>query len=139
MKPRLPVSAIWAVVAASLAAAGCGDDAPDLIEEDSLRDCLTQQGMTVEAPDVSSAARLGNVSPDFRIITPDGVGVDVVVQGTAEKAQRTAANIQGALLSFGVEGSEVVTSKNATVIFEDVPSGDSRASVAECLDPGSGS
>lgn len=135
MKPPLPALAL---VAASLAVAplGCGEDQPDLVDEDSLRDCLTEKGVRVEAPDVSSAARLGNVSPDFRVVTEDGVAVEVVVQGTPEKAERTAANIQGALLSFGVEGSEVVTVKNATVIFERPPSSDSRAAVTDCLDLG---
>ena len=133
MKPRLPFRAICAAAVLALAAAGCGEDVPDLIEEDSLRDCLTEAGSKVEAPDVGSAARLGNVSPDFRVMTADGVAVDVVVQGTPEKAERTAANIQGALLSFGVEGSEVVSAQNAVVIFEKEPSSESRAAVADCL------
>ena len=123
------------VLAASVALlAGCGGGGDNLIAENELRDCLTTEGLTVEEPDLGQGAVLGNVSPDFRALTEEGVGLEVVVQGNEKKAERTAADIQGALASFGASGAEVVSERNAIVIFDESPSDGSRAAVEDCLD-----
>ena len=126
-----------AVIAVLLAGAltACGDgDGEDLVEEGSLRDCLAGAGLKVEAPDVAAGARLGNVSPDFRAITTEGDGLDVIVHGTEQKARRSAADIRGALATFGAAGSEVVARRNAVVVFEQAPSGGSSEAVESCLE-----
>jgi hypothetical protein len=134
------IRASFAAIAAgaALALAGCGGgDGEDLIAEDELRTCVGDAGMEIGAPDTASASRLGNVAPDFSATAADGTPIDVVVEGKPEKAERTAANVEGALLSLGVAGSEVVRSKNAIVIFEKPPGEAARAAVADCLGVGS--
>ena len=125
-----------AVVIASLAllAPGCGgDDGEDLTSEDALRDCLTEEGLTVEASDLSSSAGLGNATPDFRVTSSDGEIADVIVEGSEEKADRTAADVQGAKASFGAGQTVVVKEKNAVVVFEDEPPGELRQQVETCV------
>ena len=85
------------IAAAAMLAAGCGgDDGDDLTSEDALRDCLTEEGLTVEASDLSSSASLGNASPDFQVMSGDGEMADVIVEWSDQKAERTAAVVQGA-------------------------------------------
>jgi hypothetical protein len=140
-KRTILIRAAPIVIAASAAlalGAGCGgDDGDDLIAEDELRTCIGDKGMEIGAPDTASASRLGNVAPDFSATAEDGTPIDVVVEGKPEKAERTAANVEGALLSLGVAGSEVVRSKNAIVIFEKPPGEAARTAVAGCLGIGS--
>ena len=129
------------MVAVPLAAAliglgGCGDSGEDLIEESELRDCLAGKELAIEAPDVASSAGLGNVSPDFRAVTAEGVVVDVVVQRSEQKAARTAADIRGALQSFGAASSEVLAQRNAVLVIDGTPSEDSRAALDDCLADG---
>ncbi|HEX2359484.1 MAG TPA: hypothetical protein VHH72_06680 [Solirubrobacterales bacterium] len=115
-------------------AAGCGGgDGEELVEEGPLRDCLTDKGLTIEPPDLSASAGLGSVSLDFRAATPDGTAVDFVVQGTAEKAERSAADIRAARAGFGGVGGEVIASRNAIAVFDAEPSDDARAAVEGCL------
>lgn len=114
--------------------AGCGGgDGEELLDEDGLRDCLAEGGLAVESVGVAASPGLGNVSPDFRVVTAEGVAVDVVVQGTDEKARRSAADIRGALQGFGAVGSEVVAERNALVVFDAAPSDDARRAVEDCL------
>jgi hypothetical protein len=129
MRSVLP--SLAAVLAAVVA--GCGGGGDDLIEEGSLRDCLAEEELSIEVPEIGESAGLGNVSPDFRAVTKDGAGIEVVVQGNEQKAERTAADISGALASFGATGSEVVSERNAIVIFEESPADPLRASVEGCL------
>jgi len=121
-----------AILAAALALSACGNG-EELVEESSLRECLADEGMRVEAPDLASGAALGNVSPDFRVLAGQGTRADVVVQGTEQKAKRSAADIRGALASFGA-GSEVVARRNAIVVYEQAPSETSRAAIEGCLE-----
>ncbi|MBM3666540.1 MAG: hypothetical protein FJW90_03510 [Actinobacteria bacterium] len=123
------------VAAAALLAASCGDDDIDNpTAEDSLRDCLTEQGLTVEASDLGSSAASGNASPDFRVISDDGEIADVIVEGSDEKAERTAADVKGAKQSFGTDQAVVVQEKNVVVVFEDEPAADFRRQVETCVD-----
>jgi hypothetical protein len=111
---------------------GC-DDEEDLLGQSELQDCLGGKGMTIEAPDLATSATLGNVSPDFRAVTEDGAGVNVVVQGSEQKARRAAADIRGSLQTLGAPGSEVLSQQNAIAVFEETPSDASRKAVEECL------
>jgi hypothetical protein len=126
-------SATMATAAALLALAGCGGEEDDLLDEAGLRGCLAEQGLTIQPPDPGSSAGLGSVSPDFRAVSADDVAVEVVVQRDEKKAQRNAADLEGALASFGAEGSVVVSERNAIVIFETAPPGELRSSVEGCL------
>jgi hypothetical protein len=127
------VRAITLTAATALVLSGCGGEDDNLVDEAGLRGCLAEQGMTIEAPDLGSTAGLGNVSPDFRAVSEDGTGVELVVQRDERKAQRTAADLQGALASFGAEGSVVVADRNAIAIFETAPPGELRSAVEGCL------
>jgi hypothetical protein len=122
-----------AVLAAVLGfLAGCGDG-EDLIGESSLQDCLAGEGLRAEAPDLAASASLGNVSPDFRVLTTEGTGVDMIVQGSEERARRTAADIRGALQAFGATDSVVLARRNAIAVFEQAPTDASRQAVERCL------
>jgi hypothetical protein len=122
-------------VALALFAASCGgdDDVDNLTAEDSLRDCLTEEGLTVEASDLGSGAALGTASPDFQVISDDGEVADVIVEGSEEKANKTAADVKGAKQSFGASQAVVVKEKNAVVVFEDEPPADFREQVETCV------
>lgn len=121
-------------VALALMAAGCGgDDGEDLTSEDALRDCLTEQGLTLEASDLGSSAGLGNASPDFQVISGEGEIADIVVEGSERKAARTAADIKGAKASFGVGQTVVVRQRNAVAVFEDQPPAEFRLQVETCI------
>ena len=123
-----------AIASLALLAPGCGgDDGEDLTSEDALRDCLTEEGLTVEASDLSSSAGLGNAAPDFRVMSSDGEIADVIVEGSEEKADRTAADVLGAKASFGAGQTVVVKEKNAVVVFEDEPPADFRQRVETCV------
>ena len=62
----------------------------------------------MEASDLSSSASLGNASPDFQVMSGDGEIADVIVEGSDQKAERTAADVQGAKASFGAGQAVVV-------------------------------
>jgi hypothetical protein len=131
---RGKATAVALASAALLVAAGCGgDDSEDLTSEDALRDCLTEQGLTVEASDLSSTAGLGNASPDFQVTSGKGEIADVIVEGSENKADKTAADVQGAKQSFGAGNAVVVKEKNAVVVFEDEPPADFREQVETCV------
>ena len=121
------------IAAAAMLAAGCGgDDGDDLTSEDALRDCLTEEGLTVEASDLSSSASLGNASPDFQVMSGDGEIADVIVEGSDQKADRTAADVQGAKASFGAGQAVVVKEQNAVIVFEREPPAEFREQVETC-------
>ena len=103
------------------------------MSEDALLDCLTEGGLAAEAPGGTPNPGLGNVSADFRLVTAEGVAVDVVVQGNEEKTRRSAADISAALSTLGAAGAEVVSERNAIVVFDGDPSDDARAVVEDCL------
>ena len=123
-----------AIAAVALLVAGCcGDDGDDLTSEESLRDCLTEQGLTVEASDLSSSAGLGNATPDFRVVAEQGEIADVIVEGSEKKANRVSADVQAAKQSFGAGNVVVVKEKNVVVVFEDEPSAGFRDQVETCV------
>jgi hypothetical protein len=123
-----------AIAAVALLAAGCGgDDGEDLTSEESLRDCFTEQGLTVEASDLSSSAGLGNATPDFRVMSEQGEIADVIVEGSEKKADKVSADVQAAKQSFGAGNAVVMKDKNAVVVFEDEPPADFREQVETCL------
>jgi hypothetical protein len=115
--------------------AGC-DDEEDLLGQSELQDCLGGKGMTIKAPDLATSSTLGNVSPDFRAVTGEGDGVNIVVLGSDQKARRAAADIRGSLQTLGAPGSEVLTQQNAIAVFEDTPLDASQKAVEECLGAG---
>lgn len=124
----LLAAALWAALA------GCGGGGEELLEEEALRECLIGKGFALEPPEVGAGAALGSVSPDFRLRSDNGALVDVVVQGSEEKAKRAAADTRGALQSFGISDAEVVVERNAFVVFESAPSDAAREAVQGCLE-----
>jgi hypothetical protein len=123
-----------AIAAVALLAAGCGgDDGEDLTSEESLRDCLTEQNLTVEASDLSSSAGLANATPDFRVMSEQGEIADVIVEGSEKKADKVSADVQAAKQSFGAGNAVVVKEKNAVVVFEDEPPAAFRDQVETCV------
>ena len=75
-------------VALAVPVIGCGDDDGDggQVQEEALRDCLTEEGLTVEASDLGSSAGLGNATPDFRVMSEQGEIADILVEGSDQKA-----------------------------------------------------
>ncbi len=129
--------AITATTAALLAiagAGGCGGGEGDgLLEENALRACLAEGGIGAEPVTSGPDPGLGNISADFRAATAEGIRVEVVVQGSAQKARRTAADVRAALQAFGASESEVVTARNAIVVFAGTPSDRALEVARECL------
>jgi hypothetical protein len=130
MSARLLVAPL--AVALLAASGGCGGEGEDLIEESSLQDCLAERGLAIERPNLAASAALGSVSPDFRAVS-EGTAVDLVVQGSERKAERSAADISAGLQGLGAAGAEVVVERNAIAVFARAPSPSLRASVEECL------
>jgi type IV pilus biogenesis protein CpaD/CtpE len=134
LDPRLRTTGAALLAAMALAAAGCGGDDSDTgASEDSVRDCLTEEGLTVEASDLSSSAALGNASPDFRVRSEQREVADVIVEGDEQKAGKTAADIQGATQSFGAAETVVVKERNSVIVFEEEPSGEFRSQLEACV------
>ena len=122
------------IAIAALLAAGCGGgDGDGLTSEESLRDCLAEQGLTVEPSDLSSSAGLGNATPEFRVMSQQGEIADVIVEGSEEKADKVSADVQAAKQGFGAGNAVVVQEKNAVVVFEDEPPADFREQVETCV------
>jgi hypothetical protein len=125
-----------ALAAAALLAAlaGC-DGEEDVISQDDLRDCLAGEARAPRGGGEATTAVLGSVSPDFRVTLSGGTAVDLVVEGTEEKARSKAADIRGALRSFGVATRDrVMTNRNVVAVFERSPSAPERERVAACLE-----
>ena len=57
----------------------------------------------------------------------------MIVEGSNEKADRTAADVQGAKASFGADQTVVVKEKNAIVVFEREPAAEFREQVETCV------
>jgi hypothetical protein len=115
-------------------AIGCGgDDSEPRVSEDSLRSCLADAGLTLEAPAAGSSAGFGSATPDFRATTVEGTAVDLIVLGSDQRAERTAADIRASRQGFGGSGDDVLAQDNAVAVFAETPSGGSRGSVEKCL------
>jgi hypothetical protein len=120
------------VLVASLA--GC-DGGEEEISQDQIRDCLAGEARAPREGSDTTVAVLGSVSPDFRVTLSSGTAVDFVVEGTEEKARRKAADIRGALQSFGVATQQrLLIGRNVIAVFERPPSTEDRDRVAKCLD-----
>ncbi|MGZ5314319.1 MAG: hypothetical protein ACXWZW_06165 [Solirubrobacterales bacterium] len=131
------LTALAASAALAGGAAGCGgSDAEDLADEGALRECLAEAGLAIEAPGLSASAGLGSAAVDFRARTAGGTAVDVVVLGTARKAERTAADIAAARAGFGGGGGEVLAERNAIAVFDADPGEEGRRAVEDCLTGG---
>jgi ABC-type glycerol-3-phosphate transport system substrate-binding protein len=123
-----------AALALAAAAGGCGSDGDDRLEESSLRECLAAGELEIERPGATAAgAALGNASPDFSATTPGGVEVDVIVTESDRAAERTAADVRAALLSFGVADAEIVNERNAVAVVTGGASADERGAIEDCL------
>ena len=115
--------------------AGCGSDDGEggQVQEDALRDCLTEEGLTVEASELGNSASLG-ATPDFQVMSDKGAIADILVEGSDEKANRRTADVQGAKPSFGAAQTDVVVKKNTVLVFERKPAEDFRQEVETCID-----
>ena len=126
-----------ALAALAIALAACGDDSDDRIEEASLRECLAAGELEIVPPEGTAAgASLGNASPDFSATTPSGGEVDVIVTGDDRAAERSAADVRAALLSFGVTDADVLRERNAVVVVVGRASEPERAAIEDCLGGG---
>jgi hypothetical protein len=123
------------LLAAAAVAAGCGGGGDGAIEEPALRECLAEGGLQVEAAAPATSPTLGNASPDFRALIDD-VAVDVIVVRDQERAQRTAADLRGALGTFGVTDVDalLLEERNVIAVFSQAPTPEQREAVASCLD-----
>ena len=124
-------------VAVPVVLAGCGGEDPSpTIEETALRDCLAEAGFKVSAAEPRTAAGLASVTPDLRAEFKGGVALDAVIERTPERARRTAADLRGALQSFGVldPASVLLERQNAVLVFAGAPSAAQREAVASCLE-----
>jgi len=114
---------------------GCGGDDSEggQVQEEALRDCLSEAGLTVEASDLGSSAGLG-ASPDFQVMSKEGEIANVLVEGSDEKANRRAADVQGATQSFGAAHTDVVVKRNAVIVYESSPPQAFRQQVETCVE-----
>jgi hypothetical protein len=118
---------------AGLALAGCGGG-EGRVDRVSLSGCLAQRGWQVRAAAPAGGTILGDVAPDFRARLR-GETADVVVERSDARARRDAANLSGALGSYGVRepGRRLIARRNVVVIFERHPSAGARRAVTACL------
>jgi hypothetical protein len=124
-------------LAGSLAACG-GEESDDLIGEDSVRECLANSGFGRNPPAgeaVGYAPLYLSTAPDFSAYSDGGIQVDVVVQGSDEKAERTAENVRGAMLPLGISdaGERVLSGGNVVAVFAGSPSAADADAVSSCL------
>jgi hypothetical protein len=133
------MSALAALALASLVSACGSGGGTDLLGEDALRDCLADAGL--EATPQAGAAQGDfapvnlRTAPDFTAYASDGAVVDVVVEGSEDKARRTAADVRGALSSLGVADASdrLVVRRNAIAVFHRAASAKDRAAVGSCM------
>jgi hypothetical protein len=127
------------IAAAALASplASCGGDENEQLTEDSVRECLAEHelGAKARGAEASGPPLYLSTAPDFSAYSRSGTRVDVVVQGTEAKAERTAADVQGAMLPLGISDADqrVVAKQNVVAVFADSPSREEREAVSACL------
>jgi hypothetical protein len=118
----------------------CGEDeSDDLIGEDSLRECLAGAGLGANAPEGEGEAAYApylSTAPDFSAYAGDGARLDVVVQGSERKAERTAADVRGAMLPLGIPdaGERVLVGRNVVAVFAESPSAADIDAAGSCLE-----
>jgi hypothetical protein len=118
---------------------GCGGNEADLVSEKSVRDCLADTGIALQpqgAPD-SAGGFAPFFAPDFTAHTKSGQTVGVVVEGSVQRARRTAAHVRSAVASLGTSGrgtdAIVVSRENVVAVFSSSPSAADRDAVRSCL------
>ena len=102
----------------------------------ALRQCLAENGFEIEsARSVPARIGLGSVAPDFRAYLPNGNSVAVVVEPSAQRAQRDAADIRSSLRLYtsGNPDLHIVDGKNVVLVFEVAPAKAQRETAADCL------
>jgi hypothetical protein len=128
--------------------AGCGGGASSpVISKTSVRECLAKAQIGPQlAKNGNGYAPISvngpppvylDTAPDFTSYTANGVPVDVVVQGSAGRAQATAAHARSVLDSLGAPRANVirrvVSGLNVAAVFATTPSAADRATVRSCL------
>ena len=137
MSRRLGAVACLALISLSPGCGGGGGD--DRVSETTVRKCLVKGRIGLRPPQSGDAESTGYAPifvPDFIAYAPDGTPVAIVVQGSARRAQQTAAHVRSALASLGNPaggGDRVVSSRNAVAVFKRPPSARLRAEVRSCL------
>jgi hypothetical protein len=133
---RATIAVLTLAVAGSLLA--CGSEESDQLSEDAVRECLAENEIGAQPRGEGAAGPPVYLSaaPDFSAYSRDGTRVDLIVQGTEEKARRTAADVRGAMLPLGIPDADrrVVVNRNAVAVFADSPSPESRETVSACLE-----
>lgn len=127
---RSIVAPMVASVALSGLLTGCGGDSP--LNPSEIRLCLSDSGYRTYLPESSSIP--GSVAPDL-VMQRRGAVVEIVVDRTPARARRRAADIEGALTTYGIPAasSRVETVANATAVFDGRPRVEERRSVTACL------
>jgi hypothetical protein len=122
-------------VALPLVGCGGGDGGDAKLDQAGVRECLAAAGMRIERPAARANPALGSVSPDFRA-SLGGDAVDIVVEPSEKRARRSAADLHGALSTFGVPdpGARLQARGNVVAVFERDPGTAAREAVAGCLD-----
>ena len=127
---RAPVVALAAILAVM---AGCGSEA-DSVDLRETRACLASGGYrAIQSADYVSALP-GSAAPNLAM-TSDGQTVEITLEKDQRRAQGRAADLRGALRSFGSPepARRVVRMKNSVVVFTPSPSRARRAATLECL------
>lgn len=132
-----------ALLALAISIPACGGEGSELLTEGDVRKCLADSRIVVRAPGAPGAEapeyapHYLETAPDFTAYAKDGTGVDVVVQGSAERAMGTAAHVKGALESLGdsfaAASNRVVRGLNVVAVFHRSTSATNRGAVRACL------
>jgi hypothetical protein len=95
---------------------------------------MAQNGIQVQSGAATTGLVPGAASPDFRVsVGPERM--DVIVEGSEEKARRRAADLRGALRTYGVAdpSRRLLARNNVIVVFERDPSPATTKAVTSCL------
>jgi hypothetical protein len=120
--------------------AGCGgEDEEGVTSEKAVRECLAGSQIGLKAPGKAGPATGAApvYAPDFIAQTSDGISIDILVERTAERARRTAADVRSALAGLGTAGAAggvVDAEGNVVAVFSVAPSERDREAVRSCLD-----
>jgi len=120
--------------------AGCGgEDEEGVTSEKAARECLAGSQIGLKAPGQAGPATGAApvYAPDFTAYTNDGVSIDILVEPSAERARRTAADVRSALagLETATAGGGVVDAEgNVVAVFSAAPPKRDREAVRSCLD-----
>jgi hypothetical protein len=103
-----------------------------------VRECLAGAQIKPRAPGAGTDEWTGYAPifvPDFTAYSADGTPVAIIVQGSEQRANRTAAHLRGAVASLGGApgAAEVIARQNAVAVFARRPSSEVRSAVRSCL------